>query len=226
MAILKTGYLSPFKNKLGNGVGRRWRNLNVVAEYNGTPRNPRTTPQQIQRARFATLSVLARAFRAVLDDSLGGICAGTKVFPRAKFISLNDGVVTASNPASVNIAYGDIIVARGNVQNVQFGNPDFETPSTITVDFDDSAFKAQYPLAAVSNLKVRLVVYSVDGKFIMFADVDCTAGTASVVVPGYLAGTKVHVFGYVRWQGDDMSEYDLKKGDVSDSVYVGQGNIG
>lgn len=226
MAIIKTGFLSPFKNKLGNGVGRRWRNLNIVAEYNGSPRNPRTTAQQIQRARFAALSELARAFSSTLKDSLGGVCAGTKVFPRAKFISLNDGAVSATDPNSVNINYGNIIVARGNVQGIQYDNPDFETPSTVSVSYDDTAFKAQYPLANSNNLKARIIVYSVDGKFIMTGEVAGDVSQISVTVPDYLAGTKVHVYGYVRWDGDDMPEYGLKKGDVSDSMYVGQGNIG
>lgn len=226
MAILKTGYLSPFKNKLGNGVGRRWRNLNVVAEYNGTPRNPRTTAQQVQRGRFGVLSELARAFSSTLKDSLGGICEGTKVFPRAKFISLNNGAVTSTNPATVNIDYGEIIVARGNVERPQFENPDFETPATVEVGFNLAAFEAQYPLADKADLKIRIVVYSVDGKFIMTKEATGDAGSVSCVVPDYLAGTKAHVYGYSRWDGDDMPEYGLKKGDVSDSMYVGQGNIG
>lgn len=226
MAIIKTGFLSPFKNKLGNGVGRRWRNLNIVAEYNGSPRNPRTTAQQIQRARFATLSELARAFASTLKDSLGGICAGTKVFPRAKFISLNDGAVTSSSPDTVNVDFGEIIVARGNVQGATYDAPEFDVPSTVSVSYDLSAFKAQYPQANTNNVKARIVVYSVGGKFIMTGEVAGDVSQLIMTVPEFLAGTKVHVYGYIRWDGDDMPEYGLKKGDVSDSMYIGQGNIG
>lgn len=226
MAILKTGYLSPFKNKLGNGVGRRWRNLNVIAEYNGTPKNPRTTDQQIQRTIFAVLSELSRSFKSTLDDALGGVCAGTKIFPRAKFISLNKGAVTSSVPGSAVVAYSDIVIARGGVTSVQFGAPAFDTPQTVECSFVDGAFKAAYPNANMADVKVRLVAYCPDAKLAVFSDTVGTTDPATIVVPTYWNGMKVHVFGYTRWDGDDMPEYGLKKGDVSDSMYLGNGTIG
>lgn len=226
MAILKTGYLSPFKNKLGNGVGRRWRNLNVIAEYNGTPRNPRTTEQRKQRAVFSVLSNLSRAFKSTLGDSLGGICEGTKTFPRAKFISLNHGVATAATPDSVNVVYGDIVVARGGVPPASFGAPQFDTPQTVEVGFGTNAFKAAYPNANPADLKCRLVVFCIDAELAVFGDTAGDLNTASVLVPNYWNGMKVHVYGYLRYVGDDMPEYGLKKGDVSDSIYIGTGNIG
>lgn len=226
MAILKTGYLSPFKNKLGNGVGRRWRNLNIIAEYNGTPRNPRTTEQQKQRAVFRVLSSISRAFKSTLDDSLGGICEGTKTFPRAKFISLNKGVATAANPSSVNVVYGEIVVARGGVPPATFMAPQFDTPQAVEVDFGTHAFKAAYPNANPADLMCRLVIFCPDANLAVFGDTKGDLSTASVIVPQYWNGMKVHVFGYLRYLGDDMPEYGLKKGDVSDSLYIGTGNIG
>lgn len=226
MAILKTGFLSPFKNKLGNGVGRRWRNLNVIAEYNGTPRNPRTTAQQIQRAIFSVLTGLSRGFKSVLNDSLGGICEGTKTFPRAKFISLNKGAVQASSPDSVNVTYSDMVVARGGVPPATFLAPQFDTPQTVEVNFGINAFKAAYPNADPADLKCRLVIYNPDAKLAVFGDTKGDLNTASVIVPGYWNGMKVHVWGYLRYLGDDMPEYGLMNGDISDSIYVGSGNIG
>lgn len=226
MAILKTGYLSPFKNKLGNGVGRRWRNLNVIAEYNGTPRNPRTTDQLKQRAVFSVLSNLSRAFKSTLDDSLGGICEGTKSFPRAKFISLNKSVATAANPQSVSVMFSDIVVARGGVPPASFQAPQFDTPQSVEVDFATHAFKAAYPNANPADLMCRLVVFCSDAKLAVFGDTKGDLNTASVIVPHYWNGMKVHVYGYLRYLGDDMPEYGLMKGDVSDSIYVGQGTIG
>lgn len=226
MAIIKTGFLSPFKNKLGNGVGRRWRNLNIVAEYNGNPRNPRTTEQQNQRACFSVLSNLSRAFKTTLADSLGGICEGTKSFPRAKFISLNKGAVQASNPDSVNVSYMDMIIARGGLTPAEFGAPQLDTPQTVEVSFGTHAFKAAYPHANPADLMCRLVIYCPDAKLAVFGDTKGDLNTASVIVPQYWNGMKVHIFGYLRYLGDDMPEYGLMKGAVSDSIYVGSGNIG
>lgn len=226
MAIIKTGFLSPFKNKLGNGVGRRWRNLNIVAEYNGNPRNPRTTAQQKQRSVFRTLSSLARSFKSTLDDSLGGICEGTKTFPRAKFISLNKDAVHASNPDSVNVSYMDMIIARGGLTPAEFGAPQLDTPQTVEVSFGTHAFKAAYPNANPADLMCRLVIFCPDAKLAVFGDTKGDLSTASVIVPQYWIGMKVHIFGYLRYLGDDMPEYGLMKGVVSDSIYVGSGNIG
>lgn len=226
MAIIKTGYLSPFKNKLGNGVGRRWRNLNVVAEYNGTPRNPRTTAQQTQRARFAQMSELSRSFKSTLVDGLGGVCAGTKTFPRAKFIELNKGAVSATNPQTVTVTYDELIIARGSVVPPSFQNLAFDAPMQVDCDFGTAAFHAECPLADVENLMVRLVVYCQEAKLALFSDTKASEGSISMHVPDYWNGLKVYVYGYLRWEGDDMPEYGLNKGDVSDSIYIGFGNIG
>lgn len=226
MAILKTGYLSPFKNKLGNGVGRRWRNLNVIAEYNGTPKNPRTTAQQTQRARFAQMSELSRAFKSTLVDGLSGICAGTKTFPRAKFIELNNGAVTASNPQTVIVTYDELIIARGPVVVPTFQNLAFDAPMQVDCDFGVAAFQAECPLADTEDLRVRLVVMCPDAKLALYSDTKATAASINMTVPEYWNGLKVYVYGYLRWEGEDMPEYGLNKGDVSDSLYIGFGNIG
>ena len=51
------GYLGAQQGKLGNAVGRRWKGRNVMAVYQPQIHDPRTTAQQIVRARFGRLDL-------------------------------------------------------------------------------------------------------------------------------------------------------------------------
>lgn len=226
MAIYDAGYLSPIKNKLGNAVGRRWRNLNVLAVYNGSPRNPRTSAQMLQRRLLSAMSELSAGF--AMSSMLGfrNRCAGTKVFPRAMFIKKNFGVAHVDGGGSISYDYADIVVSQGSVGNVNFGAPSFDDPLTAHVGFDAGAV-GTYPSAVQNDCKVRVVVYCADTKqSIMSPATALSAGGVDVVVPAYWNGMTVRLYGFVEYTGQGASEYGLEVGECSNSVFIGQGNIG
>lgn len=227
MGIISAGYLSPFKNKLGNAVGRRWRNLNVIAAYNNDVSNPRTSAQQMQRGKLALLSGVGRSFRQVTKMGLDGFCKGSKVFPRAMFVKLNMDAVTMSAPDSGEVSYGELILSRGPVTKLTSVQPSFDTPAKIVISWDSSVLESQYSASVISNMKMVVVAYNPDDKSIVYQDTAVVdTDTTDLTYPDLWTGMRVHVYAFIRYDGENVAEYGLSKGDVSDSAYCGSGSLG
>ena len=223
MAKYAAGYLSPITNKLGNAVGRKWRNIDVLAVYQPNVKNPRTSKQMATRNKLSLASHAGSMLRGAIRLGLKGITDGTHMFPRAKFISLNVG---AMPDTGLTIPYSSIVVAKGPVPIPDFVQADLSTPQTVKLEWSGNALDGVFPTSVVDEIKVYPVILNVDfgasivGRAVAFAD-----GTARVTVPDAWNGTHVHVWGFARYEGADNDEVGLTNGAASDSTYLGTGTI-
>lgn len=216
MAIYFAGYLSPIRNKLGNAVGRKWRTLDVLSVYNGRPRNPRTTAQQTQRAKFGFIATLARAFNAAVQLGFKPICDGTPIPPRSMFIKKNIQHVDASDLDNPTIDYPEIVIAEGGLPGASFGAASFADPLSVEVPLTDTS---DVPGAGVHD-KVYIFVYDTSSKQgIISANSRRAEASITVTVPATWVGHRVQVYGFVV--GGDPETM----GTVSDSVSLGSGTI-
>lgn len=213
MAIYFAGYLSPIRNKLGNAVGRKWRTLDVLAVYNGRPRNPRTTAQQTQRAKFGFIATIARAFESAVSMGFKPMCDGTPVPERSMFIKKNIHLVDASTPEAPVMTYTDIVCAEGGLPNATFGSVDVSNPLSVEVALTDTS---DVPGASNGD-RVYIFVFNPDQKSgIISGGKQRNDEVVAVNVPSVWNGERVHVYGFV---------YNSDNNEVSNSVYVGTGSI-
>lgn len=217
MAIYFAGYLSPFRNKLGNAVGRKWRTLDVLAVYNGRPRNPRTEAQQINRTIFTAAASLARAFDGAIKIGLKPICDGTPIPERSMFIKKNHSAITCDTPGAATVAYADLIISEGSLPEAAFGSATFTDPLKVNVSQTDTSDVD----GALATDIVRLFVYSPEAGTGVLGKADLrSVGTLECTVPAYMNGHRVHVWGFCY--GDPAY---ANKGKVSNSLYLGTGTI-
>ena len=217
MAIYNAGYLSPIRKKLGNAVGRKWRTLDVLAVYQPFVSNPNTSAQQMVRGRFAMAAKLAMAFARALELGFANICKGTKVPQRSMFIKKNWDKITATSPSSITADYTEMVVAQGALPEVLFGNASFSEPLQVSVTMSDTTgIEGADPAD-----KVYLLVYSPEAQAAVFSDGRSTRAneSASVNVPAYWNGHRVHVWGFAVGAGTD------NMGVISNSRYLGSGTI-
>lgn len=217
MAIYFAGYLSPIKNKLGNAVGRKWRTLDVLSAYNGHPRNPHTTAQQIQRGRFGVAATLAGAFGDAVMLGFEAVCKGTKTPQKSYFIKKNWPNIVSDTPGTVTIDYAELVIAQGTLVKPQMGSPTFTEPLEVAVTNTDNsgtgnAKATDYLYAFVYSIEAKAGILSTGNKR---ADASVT-----VNVPDYWNGHRVHVWGFAY--GDPSSD---NAGLVSGSSYLGSGTI-
>lgn len=221
MAIYFAGYLSPIRNKLGNAVGRKWRTLDVLAVYNGRPRNPRTVAQQSNRMKFGALANLAMSFDSAAKIGFKPQCAGTPIPERSMFIRKNYEFVevqmSGGVPAGCTVDYTSLVLADGALPEAQFGACSFNDPLSVEVPMTASS----ETVGALATDIVKLFVYSPEAGAGIFGDEKYRDdASAACTVPAYWNGHRVHVWGMCWGAAGTANE-----GKVSNSRYLGSGTI-
>lgn len=212
MAICGAGYLSPIKNKLGNAVGRRWRNLNVLSVYNGSPRNPRTRAQQLNRTRFSSIAGLAMAYAEAIGLGFKPSTDGTNVPPRGMFIRKNWNYVHAEEVGIATVDYDELTLSSGSLTKPMVSSPTFTTPYTVTVTQEDTTARVR----ANADDRVIIAVFSPESFEMVTKEGSRADASIDVAVPDVWVGQRVHVYAFAVDKDDTMA---------SDSSYIGTGTI-
>lgn len=216
MAIYNAGYLSPFKNKLGNAVGRKWRTLDVIAVYNGTPRNPNTEAQQLVRTRMSAISKLAASVSNLIKAGYFAACEGTKVPPRAKFIKENWENVQASNPGTSVISFANLKFSTGGLPVPSLGIPSFAEPmevSSVNTDNSDAP-------GADSHDIIYYFAIDADSNACMAAEpITRSDDKVTITFSQWWNGRHVYVYAFAVGDGRD------NKGVTSETVALGTGTV-
>lgn len=216
MAIYFAGYLSPIRNKLGNAVGRKWRTLDVLAVYNGRPRNPRTEKQQINRTIFGAAASLSRSFKSAVMLGFKNICDGTPIPQGSMFIKKNWNCITCDTPGAATVDYTEIVVAEGALPEAGFGAASFADPLSVEVPLTDTS---EYEGASAQD-EVYIFVYSPEASAGRLSEKALrNAESITCDVPSYWVGHRVHVWGFAIGHGND------NMGIISMSRYLGSGTI-
>lgn len=216
MAIYNAGYLSPFKNKLGNAVGRKWRTLDVIAVYNGTPRNPNSEAQRRIRVRMKDLSQLAAKCSIFIKNGFTTVCEGTKVPPRAKFIKVNWPNIQATSPSSTEITFASLKFSEGGLPAPSCQTADFSNPLQVVVDMGDTS---DMEGADSHDIVYMGVVNSDYNQYAAGESVTRSDEQITTHVPSNWNGCHCHVYVYAVGDGP------ANKGVTSETVYCGTGTI-
>lgn len=220
MALYKNGILGAYRNKVGTVVGRIWRGKDVVAAMPKSMHNPNTDPQKKIRSRFAVIGRLAASLLNALNIGLHNIYMKRQSTAIGEFVRLNWDAVTAAGD-TITTDYSSIKVAKGNLVGVMFGTADFDTPQQVEVSFESNEEADGTSL----DDKVYLLVYCPDvDAAILSAPVKRSANSVSLMVPAYWGGQTVHLWGFTK--GDGMTNMGDNRGKISNSTYIGSGNIG
>ena len=219
MAIYNGGILDEYKNKVGNVVGRRWRNLDVMSKYQPNVKNPNTDKQKTQRMKFAELSRVAKGFRIPLAISMAGVAAGTKNPVRGQFITRNMGVVEVTLPDTVNLDYTGLKVAAGGYVEASFGSPKFDDPQTVEVAF---TYDVVSDVTSGDDM-VHVVVYNPGEILALEKAGKASVGSIKVNVPNSWNVEIVHVWGYTV--AAEAGNRPTSPSQVSPSRYIGNGSI-
>lgn len=217
MGKVQVGILDGFVGKVGTVVGSFWKGLPVMRAYKRAVGNPNTTAQQLVRARFATIGGLASSFLYAIRLGLKQVARSKKMTESDVFVQLNWDLVTAASPSSITVDYTEMVIAKGSLPEVLFGNATFTEPLQVAVPMTDTTGI----IGADSNDKVYLFVYSPEAGAGVLSDGRNTRAdeSASVNVPAYWNGHRVHVWGFAIGAGTDNA------GVISNSRYVGSGTI-
>lgn len=217
MATINRGILDGFFGKVGTVIGSFWKGIPVMRAYVRRIHDPKNSAQRQIRARFRAIIDLSSAFLAALRIGFKNVAASNHVTEGNVFTSKNWDAVHTDGGGSVTIDYSALVVSEGPLPEVLFGAPQFDNPLEVDVAF---AANADSPKASADD-DVFVFVYCPDARGgVLSSAVKRSVESVSVNVPAYWNGMKVHVWGFARGTAED------NKGLVSDSTYIGTGNIG
>ncbi len=222
------GYMGSQIGKLGPAVGFRWKGKDVYRSHQPFVRNPKTMKQQLTRLIFKTVQELSMRFGGAINVGFRRESDEKQTTTRGLFTLYNRPAVQADSLDSVTVDFASMIVARGPMTNVMFGSPQFDTPAQVDVAFQSMVSAG----LATNDDEVYVFAYCPDAKCgVLSTPVNRDDLSISISVPSAWDGMKVHLWGFVRSSYTEPTWIDQYGGYmypnmVSDSVYIGSGNIG
>lgn len=216
MGKVQMGILDGFVGKVGTVVGSFWKGKPVMRAYKRTVHDANTEAQLLVRTRFGAINQLAGAFLYAIREGFKMVAKSKKLTEGDIFVMENWGFVHADTPGNATVDFTEITIAKGNLPEVQFGTPKYDTPLTVEVPIT----AGDVPVGADSNDLVYLFVYSPEAGAGLLSEA-VTRGDESVIlaVPSYWNGHRVHLWGFAVGGGND----DMDK--RSNSRYLGSGTI-
>lgn len=218
MAIITANNLGRLKKKSGPNVFRKWRNLQVMGVYNSEVRNPNTTAQRLVRLSFGSAARIAAAFSMAIMVGFENVCKSTKVPQRGFFVKENWGCFNSDISGSVTVDYEDLVISRGNLPQILFGNATFENPLEVDVAITSNAAD---PGCSADDIAYVFVYSPEAGAGVLSNSKKRGDVSVAINVPASWNGHRVHVYGFAK--GADTN--DINAGNLSDSMYLGAGTI-
>ena len=207
MAKMDYGYLGGFRGTLGTAVGYQWNGKWCMRSRPVAVKNPRTEAQQANRTLFAEEVRLAAGMSWAVKKTLTAAARQAGMTSYNLFVSLNQPAFSLAD-GQLAVDYASLVLSMGPVAPVQFGTLVLEEGSRLSVSFEKNMLLPH----AKSYDSVFIYVYSpVRGKGFLTAPVYRRDGRVSVLLPSYLTGQELQVYGFV----------EDAEGNFSESAYVG-----
>lgn len=190
MAKLYGGYMGGFSGKLGPAVGYMWNGRWCVRSHNPFPRNPRTEKQVEHRDAFRAAVQLAASMRWAVTTTMTAAAREWGMTSYNVFVHLNHRSVSVGGGA-LRVDWGALRLSPGEMPGMVFGRPVRTADNVLTVGFERGAYRPYD--------SVYLYAYCPDtGRGFLCAPVYCKARRVSVMLPDGMAGSAVHVYGFVQ----------------------------
>ena len=216
MGKVQMGILDGFVGKVGTVVGSFWKSKPVMRAYKRNISDRNSEAQQLVRTRFSAAGSLAGTFLSAIQLGLRNIARAKHMTEGDIFVKLNWGSVHADTPGAATVDYTELVIARGNLPEAQFGSPSFSDPLTVDVPMTDTSDM----IGADAADQIYIFVYSPEAGAGMLGEVERRdSGSIKCVVPAYWNGHRVHIYGFAVGNGID------NEGIISPSRYIGSGTI-
>lgn len=222
MSKVSKGYMGDVIGKLGPAVGRMWKGKNVMASYQKNVANPRTTAQQIIRARFARIGRLATAMLTALRVGMENAAKTMVITESNLFVKTNWPNVTALTPDDVSVNYSALKLTPDNapLPEATFGAVDYGTGTHLHIECPLTG-GADQP-GANANDMVYLVAFCPDRNQAVLGSPSLrSADKVSVNVPASWDGMEVHVYGFALGAPVNTG----MKNKTSVTTYCGNGEV-
>lgn len=219
MGQLRGNLFGGFTGKMGVMYARYVHGVNLSAAMPQKRGTAKATAQQKDLwERFAALGVMASAFLSTIRLGLKVVAKtiGPLVSEFDAFVKINKDAVHVMGGVA-EIEYGALQIAKGHLPMVGFSAANFDEPLRVSVAFTPNS---DTPGADADDDVYAVIYEPVSQQTVMSAPVKRSSAAIEVRVPSTWAGMTVHCYGFAIGNGRE------NKGVISNSQYIGTGNIG
>ena len=135
-----TGLFGNFRGKVGNVVGSIADGQQIIRGYNGSPKNPKSAAQAMQRMKMRPASSFYSAFETVLSNGFEGVYYGnaSRLFFMSKAMSMASGFPYQFKD-DPRVLPGEYLCAKGSLSSVT----DLFEESQVSGSIQDLTFAAK-----------------------------------------------------------------------------------
>lgn len=212
--------LGATRGKVGDVVFRKFRAANVNSAYQPNPNNPKTEAQMLQRGKFTTMTKYSRILAPAINLGLAWSTKGTMLSPRNKFITMNKGCFTSTEPDIVSVDFATMVLSLGVTGTVDYGTPQSDDPGSLELTW------TQLVAGSHDGNKVRIVLLVRDAEStVISSPINSETGRVVMTFPTQWSGLQANVWA-IEFAGDDYPEENILKGQPYASVYLGSTSLG
>lgn len=206
--------LNFWRGRIAGQVYKSVRGKQVISTF-VVPKNPKTSAQQLSRAKLTLLGTLGSVLRYVIREGFKGDALAHRSTPKACFIKRHYDKVQGTSAENVAIAPEQLILSHGSRTNVFFSDTidASSVPQQVTLTITDGMTIYDDEL----NDKVYGALYCEDlNQVILSLPVTRTTDKIDITVPKAWTGLEVHAYGFVVSKDGNQS---------SPSTYIGHTTI-
>lgn len=212
MSKNKDGIMGSNSGKVGTVVAYKWKGKDVLRGYSRSIKNPRTPAQQLHRAKFKTISLLASGLLPMIKKGFRQLADKESSTETGLFVKSNWPLVEANDVNSVSIPLDRVAVSRGELPGVVFEELQL-TDSVVSVTFSTVDREG-----TAGDDYVYLGVYCpTQNMSVLSAPVKRIDKRVQTTLPAAMLGKELHLYGFAV--GSDFNS--LHKFEASDSCYLG-----
>ena len=212
MGKLEDGILGKMTGKVGPVVGSKWKGLNTVRSYQPKPKNPKTTAQKIQRAKFKLIVALGRKCLPFVRVSLAKAYA--KMSGYNAFVKLNLSTAISGTYPSFTINYPNLVVASGTLTGIDTVSVANAAGRKVILTWTDNTGEGN-----ASSTDVGMILLIDASNRFIFEDTSSavrSTGTLTLTCSPFCVGNTVYA--YIAFKNPTT-------GEISISSYAGTVNV-
>lgn len=212
MSKNKDGIMGSNSGKVGTVVAYKWKGKDVLRGYTRIVKNPQTPAQQLHRAKFKAISLLASELLPMIKKGFRQLADKESSTETGLFVKSNWPLVEATGVDGISIPLDKVAVSKGDLPGVAFGEAQL-TDSVVSV-----AFTTVDREGTSSDDYVYLGVYCPAQRMsVLSAPVKRLDKRVQTTLPAAMQGEELHLYGFAV--GSDFNS--LHKFEASDSCYMG-----
>lgn len=193
MGKIPDGIFGGFSGRVGRVVGYNWRGEDMLRKApRKRPKGSGTVKQLEQRDKFAMVMRFLTPIQEVVGQYFGNTYKSKSRFNLATSYNLTNGII--ENPiGTFELDYPRILLTKGGLRGMESGSVQAKPARVLELTWTDNSGQG----SAADDDLVLVVVYSPAQELFQIFDPAAlrSEGTVDLVMPTYLSGDDVHVWG-------------------------------